>query len=218
MKARPISGVASSGRFASLYGFLSPVIPYRDSELDRLYVYLHYLATKLPRRHSGPAYQFDDEVRLEYYRLRKISEGSIQLEQDAPCSLDGPTEVGSSAAREQQVSLAGLVDHINARFGTDFNQADQLFFDQIVEVAVTDAELRQTAAVNPKSKFDLVYTNLLERLFMECMNQNEAIFVRYMDDEPFQQFVSAWLASEAYRQLRDVKAGTHDADVSEPQV
>ena len=48
--------------------------------LERLYVFLRHLAAKLPRRKSGPAYQFDDEVRLEYYRLQKISEGSISLQ------------------------------------------------------------------------------------------------------------------------------------------
>ena len=66
--------------FRNLYGFLSQVIPYQDSDLERLYVFLRHLAAKLPRRRSGPAYQFDDEVRLEYYRLQKISEGSISLE------------------------------------------------------------------------------------------------------------------------------------------
>jgi SOS-response transcriptional repressor LexA len=34
------------------------------------------------------------------------------------------------------------------------------------------------------------------------MDQNEDIFVRYMNDLPFQQVVSAWMASEAYRRLR----------------
>ena len=63
--------------FRNLYGFLSQVIPYQDSDLERLYVFLRHLAAKLPRRRSGPDYQFDDDVRLEYYRLQKISEGSI---------------------------------------------------------------------------------------------------------------------------------------------
>src|SRR5690606_20984259 len=65
--------------FLSLYGFLSQVIPYQDSDLERLYVFLRHLTAKLPRRKGGPAYQFDDEIRLEYYRLQKISEGSISL-------------------------------------------------------------------------------------------------------------------------------------------
>jgi type I restriction enzyme R subunit len=52
--------------FRNLYAFLSQVIPYQDSDLERLYVFLRYLAAKLPRRRGGPAYQFDDDVRLEY--------------------------------------------------------------------------------------------------------------------------------------------------------
>ena len=188
--------------FRNLYGFLSQVIPYQDSDLEQLYVFLRHLSTKLPRRRSGSAYQFDDEVQLEYYRLQKISEGSISLQGGKAHALDGPTEVGSGLAREEAVPLSQLIDVINERFGTDFNQADQLFFDQIVEAAVGDDGLRQAAAVNPEDKFRLVFKNLLDHLFVERLDQNEEIFVRYMNDMPFQQVVSAWMAAEAYRRLR----------------
>jgi len=188
--------------FLNLYGFLSQVIPYQDSDLERLYVFLRYLAAKLPKRKSGPAYQFDDEVRLEYYRLQKISEGSISLQGGDVRRLDGPTEVGSGLVRSQPVPLSRLIDVVNERFGTDFNQADQLFFDQIVEAAMADDGVRQAAAVNPGDKFELVFKNLLDKLFVERMDQNEEIFVRFMNDEPFQKIVTAWMASEAYRKLR----------------
>jgi type I restriction enzyme R subunit len=199
--------------FRNLYGFLSQVIPYQDSDLERLYVFLRHLAAKLPHRRSGPAYQFDDEVRLEYYRLQKISEGSISLQEGDARPLDGPSEVGSGLVRPQPVPLSQLIDLVNERFGTDFNQADQLFFDQIVEAAMTDAGLRQAAAVNPGDKFELVFKNLLERLFVERMDQNEEIFVRFMNDSPFQQMVTAWMASEAYRRLRS-DAGTAELSPS----
>ena len=188
--------------FRNLYGFLSQIIPYQDSDLEKLYVYLRHLAAKLPRRHSGPAYQFDDDVRLEYYRLQKISEGSISLKEGEAGALDGPTEVGTGTAREEDVPLSQLIDLVNERFGTDFNQADQLFFDQIVETAVGDEGLREAAAANPEDKFELVLANLLERLFAERMDQNEEIFVRFMNDASFRQTVSRWAASEAYRRLQ----------------
>jgi len=188
--------------FLSLYGFLSQVIPYQDSDLERLYVFLRHLAAKLPRRARGPAYQFDDEVRLEYYRLQKISEGSISLRDGQARPLDGPSEVGTGQVRPQPVPLSQLIDIVNERFGTDFNQADQLFFDQIVEAAMTDDGLRQAAAVNPGDKFELVFRNLLENLFVERMDQNEEIFVRFMNDGSFQKIVTDWMASEAYRRLR----------------
>ncbi len=188
--------------FRNLYGFLSQVIPYQDSDLERLYVFIRHLAAKLPRRKEGTPYQFDEEVRLEYYRLQKISEGSISLQEGAARALDGPAEVGSGLAREEAVPLSQLIDVVNERFGTDFNQADQLFFDQIVEVAVADDGLRQAAAANPEDKFELVFRNLLERLFVERMDQNEEIFVRFMNDKAFQKLVTAWTAAEAYRRLR----------------
>jgi type I restriction enzyme, R subunit len=189
--------------FRNLYGFLSQVIPYQDSDLERLYVFLRHLVAKLPRRKSGPAYQFDDEVRLEYYRLQKISEGSISLREGEAQPLDGPTEVGSGLARPEPMLLSQLVGIVNERFGTDFNQADQLFFDQIVEAAMADDGLRQAAAVNPGDRFELVFKNLLETLFVERMDQNEEIFVRFMNDPTFQKIVTGWMASEAYRKLRE---------------
>ena len=188
--------------FLNLYGFLSQVIPYQDSDLERLYVFLRHLAAKLPRRRSGPAYRFDDEVQLEYYRLQKISEGSISLAEGEARPLDGPTEVGTGLARPQPVPLSQLIDIVNSRFGTDFNQADQLFFDQVVEAAMANDGVRQAAAVNPGDKFELVFKGLLQNLFAERMDQNEDIFVRFMNDETFQNVVTRWMSSEAYRRLR----------------
>jgi type I restriction enzyme R subunit len=116
--------------------------------------------------------------------------------------LDGPTEVGSGLVRDRPVPLSQLIDVVNERFGTNFNQADQLFFDQIVQAAMTDDGLKQAAAVNPADKFELVFKNLLDDLFVERMDQNEEIFVRFMNDIPFQKVVTGWMAAEAYRRLR----------------
>ena len=191
------------------------MIPYQDSDLERLYVYLRHLAAKLPRRRLGPAYDFDDNVQLEYYRLQKISEGSISLEDGAARALDGPAEVGSGATHEQSVPLSQLIDIINERFGTDFNQADQLFFDQVVEAAMADDDVRQAAAVNPVDKFKLVFKGSLQNLFAERMDQNEDIFVRFMNDESFQNMVTSWMSSEAYRRLRSSTSAGADRDVSD---
>jgi type I restriction enzyme, R subunit len=188
--------------FRNLYSFLSQVIPYQDTDLEKLYVFLRHLGSKLPRRKGGPSYQFDDDVRLEYYRLQKISEGSISLREGKASPLDGPSEVGSGLIRQERVALSQLIYLLNERFGTQFNEADQLFFDQIVEAAVADEGLKQAAAVNPSDKFELVFKNLLEALFVERMDQNEDIFVRFMNDPAFQKLVTAWLSSQAYKKLQ----------------
>lgn len=191
--------------FRNLYSFLSQVIPYQDSDLEKLYVFLRHLSPKLPLRRSGPRYNFDDELRLEYYRLQKISEGSISLREGYAQALDGPTEVGTGMVREDPMPLSRLVDLVNQRFGTDFNQADQLFFDQLVESAIRDESIIRAAEVNPEDKFALVFQNLLQSLFVERMDQNEDIFARFMNDTAFQKMVTKWMASEAYNRLREAR-------------
>ena len=197
--------------FRNLYGFLSQVIPYQDSDLERLYTYLRHLSPKLPRRRSGPAYHFDDDVRLTYYRLQKIDEGSIVLDEGFANPLDGPKEVGSGLAHEDEAPLSQLIDIMNQRFGTDFNNADQLFFDQIVETAMEDESLRETAAVNSEERFELTFKNLVDGLFTERMDQNEEIFIRCMNDAAFRQVVRQWMGAEAYRRLRQL-AEAQDAE------
>jgi type I restriction enzyme, R subunit len=81
--------------FRNLYSFLSQVIPYQDSDLEKHYVFLRYLSAKLPRRNQGPQYDFDGDIQLEYYRLQKISEGSIDLAQGYSQPLEGSKAVGS---------------------------------------------------------------------------------------------------------------------------
>ena len=189
--------------FRNLYVFLSQVIPYQDSDLERLYTFLRHLSPKLPKRRGGPAYHLDDEVSLEYYRLQKISEGSISLSEGYAKPLDGAKDIGTGVVREGPITLSRLIDELNERFGTDFNQADQLFFDQLTETAVADERLQQAAKVNPKDKFSLVFSGLLEALMLERMDQNEAIVGRYMGDSEFQRQVASRLAREAYCRLED---------------
>ena len=190
--------------FKNLYAFLSQVIPYQDSDLEKLFVFFRHLSSKLPRRKATPDYNFDDTVRIEYYRLQKISEGSINLREGLGYKLDGPTEVGTGVLHEDPVPLSRLVDIINERFGTDFNQADQYFFDQIVETAILDENLAKAAGVNPEEKFELVFKNVLENLFVERIDQNEELFARFMNDIPFQKLVTALLAAQAYRKLKNI--------------
>ncbi|MDI3261454.1 MAG: type I restriction endonuclease [Fulvimonas sp.] len=187
--------------FRNLYGFLSQVIPYQDSDLEKLFTYLRHLALKLPKRKSGPGYQFDEEVELDYYRLQKISEGSISLNEGYAKPLDGPREVGSGMVRDEQVSLSRLIDIINERFGGELNEADQLFFDQIAEAASQNEALQKAAEVNSLDKFQLVFRQVLESLFIERMELNEELFTDYMSKPEMQELVSKWLGSQVYERL-----------------
>jgi len=99
--------------FRNMYGFLSQVIPYQDTDLEKMYTYLRFLLTKLPRRASGPTYHLEDEVELQYYRLQKISEGQIDLKNGETHPIKGPTDVGTGKAEDEEIPLSELIDILN---------------------------------------------------------------------------------------------------------
>ena len=72
---------------------------------------------------------------------------SISLRDGYAQPLDGPTEVGTGMVREEPMVLSRLIDLVNQRFGTDFNQADQLFFGQLVEAAIRDEFIIKAAEI-----------------------------------------------------------------------
>ncbi len=108
--------------FRNLYSFVSQIVPYQDSDHEKLYTYARFLLTKLPRTTDNRTVQVDDEVELKYYRLQKISEGAIDLKAGEADALEGPSDVGTGKA-DEDVQLSTLVGKLNERFGTEFTPA-----------------------------------------------------------------------------------------------
>ena len=187
--------------FRNLYGFISQIIPYQDSDHEKLYTYARFLLTKLPYTGDTRKVQVDDEVELKYYRLQKISEGAIDLQVGEPEALYGPTEVGTGQP-DEEVQLSTLVERLNERFGTEFTPADQLFFDQVRETAVANEQLRQAVMANTIENFEPVFNKQLENLFVERMAGNEEIFVKLMNDDAFRELAAGYLMQAVYAQIR----------------
>jgi len=188
--------------YRNLYAFLSQVIPFYDTDLEKLYTYGRFLLTKLPKGPKGPIYHFDDEVALKWYRLDKISEGAITLEKDKQGEIDGPTEVGTGAQHPEQIQLSTLIEILNERFQTDFEPGDQLFFESIKADAVADPDLRQAATANTLEGFSFAFKKALEDLFIDRMDQNEEITAKFLNEDDFNEAVSQHLLKEVYDEIR----------------
>ncbi len=188
--------------YKKLYAFLSQVIPFQDSDLEKLYAFVRFLLTKLPRGKGGPGYDFEDEVTLQSYRLQESMTGHIVLETGGEHGVDGPTSVGTGKAHTDLIELSQLIEILNERFGTEFTSADQLFFDSIREEAIADSELQEKAKANTLENFGFPFNEKLEELFIDRVDQNAVITARFLDEPAFRQAVSQYLLKEVYQKIR----------------
>ncbi len=189
--------------FRNLYAFLSQIIPYQDSDLERLYTFVRNLAAKLPPPGDGQTFVLDDEVALRFFRLQQMTEGSIDLSYGDTDPLKGPTDIGTAGVKDADVTLSSLIDHLNERFGTNFTAADQLFFDQIRASAENNENITEVARANNFADFSAYLDRMLDELFISRMEGNEEIFSRVMGDSEFRSTAHQHLAHEIYHRTRE---------------
>jgi type I restriction enzyme R subunit len=141
-------------------------------------------------------------VALKFFRLTQVSDGTIDLAEGEAEPLKGPTDVGTAREKDVAVTLSSLVERLNERFGTDFTEADQLFFDQVRATAERDERIVEAAKANTEANFATFFGRVLDDLFIQRMEGNDEIFNRVMSDKSFRTAAQDQLAREIYERVR----------------
>lgn len=189
--------------FVRLYAFLAQIMPFADVELEKFYAYARFLLAKLPKRQGGERLLLDDQVTLEYFRLEKISEGTIEPETDSPATLQPISEAGVRQDKDIQASLSSIIELLNDRFGTNFTEVDRYFFGQLEEALMADETLAQQAKNNPIDNFRYGFKEIFNEILFERMDSNQEIFARIFNDPAFGDQVRELLLRTVYQRLNE---------------
>lgn len=187
--------------WTNLYAFLAQIMPFVDVDFEKFYAYAKLLQTRLPKQELGESLYFVDEVALEYYRLQKIKEGAIELKKGETEDLSGVTEAGLKRAKEEDAQLSEIIDVLNQRFGTEFDEADKLFFDQIEAELMQDTTLEAQALANKMDTFKYAFEDLFTGKLVERMDQNQDIFEKILEDKAFGSLVKEWMMRRVYNKF-----------------
>ena len=182
----------------NLYAFFAQIMPFREAEFEKFYAYGKLLQTKLPKGDISEQLKLIDEVALQYYRLQKIKEGSIELLKDKDGELDGVSEAGIKRAKEEKAALSEIIDILNEQFGTEFEEADRLFFEQIETELLQDEKLQIQAKVNKMDTFKYAFDDVFFKKLIERMDQNQDIFDKILENKIFGNLVKKLMMQKVY--------------------
>jgi type I restriction enzyme R subunit len=184
--------------FTRMYGYMSQIMPFYDTELEKLYPYIRLFLKKLPKGTIDPRLILDDKVTLEYYRIEKVAERDIGLVKENS-ELAGITEAGIKRKTEDEKSpLSEIIQVINERLGTDFEEADRLVFEQVVEDCVADELLKQQAQANTFENFQYPFKDIYDDKVIDRMEQNSEICNRMIAGGEFSDLVFNAIMKEVY--------------------
>jgi type I restriction enzyme, R subunit len=198
--------------FVKLYAFLSQIIPYADRELEMLYSYGRLLLPHLPLLGDSGVVKIGNEVALQYYRLQQVFSGAIDLREGPGEYVHGPTAVGTGRTEDEKLPLSEIIQVLNERFGTHFDEEDRLFFQQIKQKACKDEQVIMTALNNPLDRFLLGIRKRIDDFMIERMAENDEIVTRYMGDREFQSAAFPVLAKEIFEAVRQSLGNAQEPD------
>ena len=147
-------------------------------------------------------FKLKDEVSLEYYRLQKISEGSLVLEPNQDYKLKPPSEAGLPQGQDEYTQLSAIIQVLNDRFGTAFTESDRFSVEQIQHEMANDEILIKQALNNSFEVFkqgsskEVFFNKTIERL-----NKNPELFTKILTDDKYADELFAYLIKPVYQQI-----------------
>ena len=187
-------------KFNRNYDFLTHIIRYDDERLHRFAAYAKLLVRKL-HIDGDPAPHLEDEVALQYYRIQKVYEDSIDLI-DEEGQLSNNPDI-SGASEDEKDSLSNIISRLNDRWGTEFTHMDKVI-EQLTEDMVEDAEVKARAH-NSLDLFSIVYSERIQDIVLDRMNQNQDFAIKYLSDTQFRADVDRVLLPLIHARLNNKK-------------
>jgi len=147
----------TAGAYVRAYDFLSQMVNYQDTEVERWAIFLRLYMRLIQREQiAGP--QIADDIVLTHYRLKKLGDAGIALKAGDGDGLAGLASAGSGSAHEAKYGpLTAVIDKINDLFsGTGISEVDQVnAFESIMRHAVENPTLQAQAMANTEADFSL---------------------------------------------------------------
>lgn len=187
--------------YVNTYAFLSQVISFRDGDLERLYLFARLLLRALPQEKERNPIAIHELVDLESYRIQQTFSGTIKL-QKGDGYIDPLSDLESSDLTDpEKAALSQIITEINERFGTEFTEADRVFFAELKTRLASNDSLQASAKGNSRESVRLLHDALFDAVLQTMIDSNFDMFKRINDNEEFGKLVREKIFEQVYREI-----------------
>ena len=180
-------------RFIRIYSFLSQIVSFGDTKLERDYLFARALAPFI-RADAEPGVDLGSQVELTHLALEKTYDGSASLDPDVEGEVVTIFSGAGKIYAPDEVSLSEIIAQMNERFGTRFTEAQAVHTRSIVDALVADEDVQGVAWANDEKVFGEVYRDFFENAMIDMAKAHEDFTYKLLDDpELFGKLIGATL-------------------------
>src|SRR5438046_2027730 len=177
------------GSFIRAYDFLSQIIDYGDTDLEKRYIFFKCLIPLIRDGGTDKAIDLSGLV-LTHHKVRNLGKAEIDLGADGEDHLLKPIGVGGGEARaDEKIALSKLIARMNDIFEGELSDADKVAYVQhIAGKMMENKTLAQQAAQNTKQQFGMGDFNaILMDNVIDGMDKYQSMAEQVMASEKVKQ-------------------------------
>ncbi|HCK88777.1 MAG TPA: restriction endonuclease subunit R, partial [Erysipelotrichaceae bacterium] len=186
--------------FTKWYGYISQIVRMFDADLHKEYVFLSYLISLIPPEQTQMI-DLEDKLQLEYYKLQKTFEGSIQLENQSIVFV--PASAKGAVSPEEKNPLDEIIEKINEQYKGPFNDSDRVLVSALQSKLMKDSKLKSMAQTSDpqifaESIFPKAFSTAAQDSYMESQDTYTSLFA----DQAKYNAIMHVLGNTVYRDMR----------------
>lgn len=186
-------------RFNRIYAFITQVCRLFDKDIHKFSVYAKLLYAYLPKGVGPERVNVDDKVLLEYYRLEKDFEGSIELEPTDEGFVPITGEAGHKEPKKDPLTI--IINKINEKFGTNFTEMDKVLLQMENDYA-TQEKWQSYAKHNDRKTFKLLFNKDFPEIAAKRYEENDSFFLKLFSDSEMMNMVMDTMGNALYERLK----------------
>jgi type I restriction enzyme R subunit len=184
-------------KYIRLYGFVSQIITFEDTDLEKLYVFAKALNRKLPRRKTRLPYEIRDAVDLDSFRLQETYSGEIELEQ-TDGEVHGFGDGGMGGSDDERDLLSNIVKTLNETYGINLTEDDKVDMQKIRTRLEADEGLKAVLeADNPRDAKVYKFNKVLDDLLLEFVHTKLDLYKKLTEPKVNEMLKRQWYESLA---------------------
>ena len=175
--------------YVRLYAFLSQVLPFSDSDLEKLYVFARHLLRLLRPERAELPLEVQQNIDMESYRIQETASGKIGLERKAGVLDPIGTKEAPGHVPEEMETLSRIIAELNERFGLALGPEHRVTLGQMMEKLEGDPALDAAARVNTRDNVRLTFDHKVSQVIQEIVDSNFDLYKRITDDRAFGEVI-----------------------------
>ena len=182
------------------YAFLSQILTFTDTGLEKLYIFLRLLRLKLPIIPTELPLEVLEQIDLESIKIPKISMGSIQLGADGEGlePMEGSKRGRGNGDRD---FLSKILKEVNERFGTEFTEDDRLILNSLSNRLLQNKKLQGTMTNNPKDAAMIRYEKMYQDEKIGMLNSHYNLYSKLDRNKEVDDYVKTRIFDFIYKKL-----------------